>query len=200
MKDGRVVRVRRTVSRPEWIVTICGAILFVAAYPLLDKFVPAIQQFTLGPSLSEMILSLALFLILFAVLSRVVVPRALNVIAERSGAIEGTLADAEETQGEARQLLEEYRTTISEAQLEAAHIRAEARGHGARIAVEVRDQALMDARRIVENAAAEIRESRISAFAEVHPRVAEIALKLSERILGEPPMDEAHQNRIFTDS
>jgi hypothetical protein len=52
MKDGRVVRVRRMVSRPEWLVAICGTILFVAAYP----FVPAIQQFLLGPSLAEMIL------------------------------------------------------------------------------------------------------------------------------------------------
>jgi F-type H+-transporting ATPase subunit b len=182
MKDGRVLWVRRTVSRPEWIVAICGAILFIAAYP----FVPAIHQFTLGPSLSEMVLSIVLFLIIFAVLSRIVL-RALNIIAERSNAIEGSLANAEETQGEARRLLEEYRTTISKAQLEAAHVRTEAREHGARIAAEVRDQALMDARRIVENAAAEIQESRISAFAELHPQVAEIAVKLSGRILGEPP-------------
>ena len=184
MEDGRVVRVRRMVSRPEWLVAICGAILFVAAYP----FVPAIHQFMLGPSLAEMILSLVIFLAVFAVLSRIV-QRALHVTAERRSAIEGGLENAEETKSEARQLLEEHRINISEAQLEAARIREEARERGARIISEAREQALMDARRIVEDAAEKIQESRTNSLTELHPQVTEIAVKLSERILGEPPYE-----------
>lgn len=186
MEDGRVARVRRMVSRPEWLVAICGAILFVAAYP----FVPAIQQFMLGPSLSEMILSLVLFLVVFAVLSRIV-SRASHVFAERWGAIEGGLANAEETQGEARRLREEYRIAISEAQLDAARIREKARERGTRIVSEAREQALMNARRIVEDAADKIQESRTNSLAELHPQVAEIAIKLSERILGESPYEQS---------
>ena len=186
-KDGRVMRVRRMAPGPEWIVAICGAILCVAAYP----FVPAVHQFTLGPSLSEMILSLVLFLIVFTVLGRVVL-RALNVIAVRSDAVGGNLANAEKAQSEARRLHEEYRTTISGAPLEAARIRQEARERGARIASEAREQALMHAHRMVEDATDEIRDSRASAVAELQPQVAEIAVALSERILGEPRMNEAH--------
>jgi predicted PurR-regulated permease PerM len=128
MEDGRVVRVRRMAARPQWLVAIGGAILFVAAYP----FVPAIHQFMLAPSLADMILSLVLFLAVFAILSWIV-QRALHVTAERQRVIEGGSENAEKTRSEARQLLEQRRITISEAQLEAARIREEARERGARI-------------------------------------------------------------------
>ena len=184
MEDGRVVRDRRVVARPQWLVPIGGATLFVAAYP----FVPAIHQFLIGPSLSEMILGLVLFLAVFAAFSWIV-PRALRVTAERRGIIEGGLENAEEAKGEARQLLEEQRISISGAQLGAARIREEAREHGARIISEAREQALEDARRVVEDAADKIQEYRSNSLTELRPQVAEIAIKLSERIIGEPPYE-----------
>jgi len=185
MEDSRVVRDRRMMARPQWLVPICGAILFVSAYP----FVPAIHQFLLGPSLSEMILSLVLFLAVFAVFSWIV-SRASHVTNERRGAIEGGLENTEELKSEARQLLEEHGISISGAQLEAARIREEAREHGARVISEAREQALMDARRVVEDAADKIQESRTNSLTELHPQIAEIAVKLSERILGEPPYEQ----------
>jgi F-type H+-transporting ATPase subunit b len=184
MDDSRVVRDLRRVARPQWLVPICGAALFVAAYP----FVPAIHQFLVGPSLAEMILGLVLFLAVFAAFSWIV-PRALHVTAERRGIIEGGLENAEEAEGEARQLLEEQRIGISAAQLEAARIREEAREHGARIISEAREQALMDARGVVEDAADKIQEYRAHSLTELRPQVAEIAMKLSERIIGEPPYE-----------
>jgi F-type H+-transporting ATPase subunit b len=184
MEDGRTVRVRRMVSRPEWVVATCGGIIFVAAYP----FVPAIHQFMLGPSQAEMILGLVLFLAVFAVLGPIV-SRVLHVDTERRGAIERGLENAEETQSEARQLLEERRIILSEEQHEVARIREEARELGARIISEAREQALTDARRMVEDAADKIQESRANSLAEIHPQVAEIAIKLSGRILGEHPYE-----------
>jgi F-type H+-transporting ATPase subunit b len=184
MEDSRVVRDRRMAARPQWLVPICGATLFVSAYP----FVPAIRQFLLGPSLSEMILGLVLFLAVFAAFSWIV-PRALHVTAERRGIMEGGLENAEEAEGEARQLLEEQRISISAAKLEAARIREEAREHGARIIYEAREQALMDARGVVEDAADKIQEYRANSLTELRPQVAEIAMKLSERIIGEPPYE-----------
>jgi F-type H+-transporting ATPase subunit b len=88
-------------------------------------------------------------------------------------------------------LLEEHRITVSEAQLEAARIREEARERGARIISEAREQALVDARRIVEDAADKIQASRTNSLTELYPQVAEIAIKLSERILGEPPYEQS---------
>ena len=92
---------------------------------------------------------------------------------------------------EARQLLEEHRIGICEAQLEAAGLREEARERGARIISEAREQALTDARRIVDDAAGRIQEARANYLTELHPQVAEIAMKLSERILGEPPYEHS---------
>jgi F-type H+-transporting ATPase subunit b len=186
MEDSRVARVYRMASRPQWLVPVCGAIILVAAYP----FVPAVHQFLLGPSLAEMILSLVLFLAVFTVLSRIV-PRVLYVTAERRDAIEGGLENAEETRSEARRLLAEHQTHIFEAQLEAGRIREEARERGARIISEAREQALVDARRIVDDAADRIQEARANYLTELHPQVAEIAIKLSERIIGESPYEQS---------
>lgn len=186
MEDSRVIRVYRMVSRPQWLVPLCGAIILVAAYP----FVSAVHQFLLGPSLAEMILSLVLFLVVFTVLSWVV-PRVLDVTAERRDAMEGGLENAEETRSEARRLLAEHGTYISEAQLEASRIREEARERGARIISEAREQALIDARRIVDDAADRILQARADYLTELHPQVAEIAIKLSERILGESPYEQS---------
>jgi F-type H+-transporting ATPase subunit b len=172
-------------SPPGWLVAISGAILFVAAYP----FVPAVHQFMLGPSLAEMILSLVLFLAVFAVLSRLV-PRVLQVTAERRDVIAGGFENAQETRTEARQLLDEHRISVSRAQLEAERIREEARERGAQIISEAREHALIDARRLVEDAADKIQESRANSLTELHPQIAEIAVKLSERILGEPPYEQ----------
>jgi F-type H+-transporting ATPase subunit b len=192
MEDSRVIRLYRMVSRPQWLVPGCGAVILVAAYP----FVPAVHQFLLGPSLAEMILSLVLFLVVFTVLSWVV-PRVLDVTAERRDAIEGGLENAEEAGSEARRLLAEHATYISEAQLEAARIREEARERGARIISEAREQALTDARRIVDDAADRIREARADYLTELHPQVAEIAIKLSERILGESPYEQSRPEPRF---
>ena len=186
MEEGRIVRVRPTAPRPEILVAIGGGIIFVAAYP----FVPAIHQFMLGPNEAEMILGLVLFLAVFAVLGPIV-SRVLHVDAGRRGAIEGGLENAEEIRSEARQLLEEHRIGICEAQLEAAGLREEARERGARIISEAREQALTDARRIVDDAADRIQEARANYLTELHPQVAEIAMKLSERILGEPPYEHS---------
>jgi F-type H+-transporting ATPase subunit b len=186
MEDSRVIRVYRMVSRPQWLVPVCGAIILVAAYP----FVPAVHQFLLEPSLAEMVLSLVLFLVVFTLLSRIV-PRVLDVTAERRNAIEGGLENAQETRSEARRLLAEHGTYISEAQLEASRIREEARERGARIISEAREQALMDARRIVDDAADRILQARADYLTELHPQVAEIAIKLSERILGESPYEQS---------
>jgi F-type H+-transporting ATPase subunit b len=173
-------------SRPQWLVPACGAIILVAAYP----FVPAVHQFLLGPSLAEMILSLVLFLLVFTVFS-LIVPRVLVVSTERRDAIDGGLENAEETRSEARRLLAEHGTYISEAQLEASRIREEARERGARIISAAREQALLDAREIVDDAADRILQARANCLTELHPQVAEIAIKLSERILGESPYEQS---------
>jgi len=186
MEDSRVGRVYRMASRPQWLVPVGGAIILVAAYP----FVPAVHQFLLGPSLAEMILGLALFLVVLTLLSQIV-PRVLEVTAERRDAIEGGLENAEETRSEARRLLAEHRTYISEAELEAARIREEARERGARVISQAREQALVDARRIVDDAADRIQEARADYLTELHPQVAEIAFKLSERIIGESPYEQS---------
>jgi F-type H+-transporting ATPase subunit b len=186
MKGRRMMRARGNVPSPEVMVAIFGSALFVAVYP----FVPAVHQFLVGPSLSEMILGLVLFLIVFAAVGTMV-SRALNVIAVRSCALEEDLTNAKEVHGEARRMHEESRTTITGAEVEAARMRQEARERGAWIMTEAREHARTHARLLVEDATSEIRGSCANAVAGLEPQIAELAAALSERILGEPPSERS---------
>src|SRR5689334_20556099 len=81
----------------------------------------------LAPDLVELVIGGVAFLIVFALLARVLFPRIQQTLAERTDKIEGGLQRAEEAQREAQQTLEQYRSQLAEARHEAARVREDAR-------------------------------------------------------------------------
>src|SRR5215468_12347142 len=81
---------------------------------------------SLGPlavSLSELIIGTIAFLIVFAVLYKVLFPRIQQTLAERTDQIEGGLKRAEDAQTEAQQTLEQYQAQLADARHEASRLR-----------------------------------------------------------------------------
>ena len=101
----------------------------------------------LVPDLPELIIGTIAFLIVFAVLGKVLMPRIRKTLEERTDAIEGGLKRAEDAQAEAGRVLEQYRAQLADARHEAARLREEAREQGAQIIAEMREQARAEARR-----------------------------------------------------
>src|SRR5260370_20341819 len=91
------------------------------------KFLAAGSENPLIPTTAEFIIGTVVFLIIFGLLARVLMPRITKTLAERTELIEGGLARSDEAQAEAQQLLEQYREQLAEARHDAARLREEAR-------------------------------------------------------------------------
>src|SRR5260370_7470481 len=87
----------------------------------------------LAPNLTEFIIGLIAFFIVFGALAKVLLPRIQKTLEERTDAIEGGLERAKETQDQATHLLEQYRAQLADARHEPARLREEAREQGAQI-------------------------------------------------------------------
>ena len=108
------------------------------------------------PSWPEFIIGTILFVLVFGILAKLLLPRIQQVLTERTEQIEGGLARSDEAQKQAQQLLEQYRQQLAEARHDAAQLREEAREQGAQIIAEMREQAQAEARRVTEAAQVQI--------------------------------------------
>jgi len=152
-------------------------------------------QNPLLPNLTELIVGLITFGIIFVVLWRVLIPRLNQTLAERTDKIEGGLQRAEEAQAEANATLAKYREQLAEARHEAARLREEAREQGAQIIAEMREQAQAEACRLVDAAHAQIEADRQQALQSLRTEVGGLAVDLASRVVGESLTDEARQRR-----
>ena len=153
-------------------------------------------QNPLLPALPEFIIGTIVFLVVFGVLAKLLMPRIQQTLSERTEMIEGGLARSEEAQAEAKQLLDQYREQLAEARHEAARLREEAREQGAQIIAEMREQAQAEARRVTEAAQAQIEAERQQALHALRAEVGTLATELASRIVGESLTDEARQSRM----
>jgi F-type H+-transporting ATPase subunit b len=156
----------------------------------------ASQQNPLLPSWPEFIIGTIVFLLVFGVLGKMLLPRIQKILAERNDAIEGGLARAEKEQEEAQRVLDEYKQQLAEARHEASRMREEAREQGAQIIAEMRQQAEAEARRITESAQAQIESERQQALVSLRAEVGTLATELASRIVGESLADQALQGRM----
>ena len=147
------------------------------------------------PIVSEIVLSLVVFAILYFLVRKYVVPNFEKAYAERTAAIEGGIEEAQSAQKEAQAALEQYTAQLAEARHEAAAIREEAREQGAQIVVEMREQAQAESARIIASAQAQIAAERQQAIAQLKTEVGGMATDLASRIVGESLADTDAQRR-----
>jgi F-type H+-transporting ATPase subunit b len=151
------------------------------------------QQNPLVPDISELIVGLVVFIIVFAILAKVLMPRISKTLAERTDLIEGGLNRADEAQAEAKRVLDEYKAQLADARTEASRMREEAKEQGSQIKAELRAQGEAERQRIVEAAHAQIDADRQQAINALRAEVGTMAVELASRIVGESLEDEARQ-------
>src|SRR6266566_275650 len=154
---------------------------------------------SLGPlavSLSELIIGTIAFLIVFAVLYRVLFPRIQQTLAERTDQIEGGLKRAEEAQTEAQQTLEQYQAQLADARHEASRLRQEAQEEGARILAELRERGEAERQRLVAAAHEQIETERAQAIQALRAEMGALAVELAGRVVGESLDEDARQRRV----
>jgi F-type H+-transporting ATPase subunit b len=150
----------------------------------------------LSPDLPELIIGTVAFLIVFAVLWRVLFPRIQQTLQERTDQIEGGLQRAEEAQAEAKQTLEQYQAQLAEARHEASRLRQEAQEEGARILAELRERGEAERQRLVAAAHEQIENERAQAIQALRAEMGALAVELASRVVGEALDQDARQRRV----
>ncbi|MGA4542654.1 F0F1 ATP synthase subunit B [Uniformispora flossi] len=154
------------------------------------------EQNPLLPPLDEIIIGGVAFLIVFFFLGKVLLPRIAKTLADRTDAIEGGLARAEEAQAEAQAELERYRAQLIDARREAGRLTEDAREQGAAAIAEMRAEGARIKDEIVASGHAQIEADRNQAQTVLRNDIGKLATELAGRIVGESLEDEARQRRI----
>jgi F-type H+-transporting ATPase subunit b len=145
---------------------------------------------------SEVLVVAVGFALLMFIVVKYVVPMFEKTYAERTEAIEGGIAKAEEAQAQATAALHEYKQQLTDARTEANRIREEARAEGAQILADLKEKAASESARITEQAQLAIAAERQAAVVSLRSEVGTLATTLAGRIVGESLEDDARAARV----
>ena len=148
------------------------------------------------PETYDIVWSLVCFVILLALFWKLVLPKMQVMLDERSAAIEGNIAKADEAQRQAEAALEQYTAQLAEARQEAGKIRESAREDGKQIVAEARSQATIEAQRVTVSAQAQIEAERQAALVSLRGEVGTLAIDLAGNVIGETLADDAKATAI----
>jgi F-type H+-transporting ATPase subunit b len=154
------------------------------------------------PASYDILWSSVVFVVLFLLFWRFVLPALQRILDERSEGIERKLEQAEADRAEAQALLERYREQLAEARSEAARIRAEAQADRQSIVAEARTEAERAASVVTERALTQLTSEAAAVRAALSRDVGRLATDLAERIIGEsldPQRTSATVDRFIAD-
>ena len=142
------------------------------------------------PAWYDIIWSAVCFVVILVVFWKVALPKMKKLLDERSAAIEGNIAKADEAQRKAEAALEEYTAQLADARKEAGEIRDAAREDGKKIVAEAKDAATSEASRLTSTAHAQIEAERQTALVSLRSEVGILALDLAGGVIGETLSDD----------
>ncbi len=150
----------------------------------------------LGINLGGLITQLVSFLILLAVLVRLLYRPVLRMLDERSNRIKESLEAAERAESQAVSAAERVEREIAEARTQGQALVAEARDAAARYRAEQDERARDEAEAFLERARADVGRERDAAIEQVRSEFAGLALDAAERVIGKSVDAETHRELI----
>ena len=142
--------------------------------------VPPLLQFDFGSA----ICNLAIFLAVFAILSTFVWPVILEGLKAREQKIHGDLVAAEKANADAKALLDDYQTQLSEASTKVQTMLAEARKDAETNGQKIVDEAKAEAQRQTERAVADIDTAKKVALSELAGQTSDMAMAVAGQVVG----------------
>ena len=148
------------------------------------------------PAWYDIIWSSVCFIVILVLFWLYALPRMKKLLDERSAAIEGNIAKADEAQRKAEAALEEYTAQLADARREAGEIRDAAREDGKKIVAEAKESASAEAARLTAAAHAQIDAERQTAVVSLRGEVGTLALDLAGGVIGETLSDDAKAKAV----
>jgi F-type H+-transporting ATPase subunit b len=137
----------------------------------------------LTPEFGLLIWTLIAFLVVFYVLAKFAWPPIMKGLKDREQGISNSLATAEKVRAEMMQLKNENEILLVKAREERAEILKEARAIKDKMISEARDQAKVEAGKIIVDAQAAIETQKMAALTDIKNQVGNMVVEISEKIL-----------------
>ena len=146
-----------------------------------------------------MIWTIVSFLITLFVLKRYAFGPIQKMIDERRERIRQSIEEADRAREEARKLLEEHRSLIAGARVDAEHILTEARRVVDSQRERVREEIEVDRQRRLEDTRRQIEAETQRALVQIRAEVADLTLIATEKVTGKT-LDQADQRRLIEEA
>ncbi len=158
---------------------------------------PPLLQFDAGSA----IVNIAIFLGVFAILSKLVWPVILDGLKARESKIRSDLEAAEAANAQANSLLASYQSKLSEAQLQIQTMLAEAQKTSEAVGKRIVDEAKAEADRQRTRAISDIETAKKVAISELAGKTSEMAMQVASKVVGRElnPADHAELIRKSLD-
>jgi F-type H+-transporting ATPase subunit b len=151
----------------------------------------------LTPDLGLFIWNLIAFLILFFILKKTAWKPILKSLDEREKGIADSLTTAEKVRTEMAQLKNENEALLAKAREERALLLKEARDTKDKIINEAKEQAKLEAGKIMADAMAAIEQQKMAAITDVKNQVGNLVIEVSEKILRRELSDKVEQEKYI---
>lgn len=157
----------------------------------------------LTPSFGLIFWTLLAFLIVFFILRKFAWKPILSSLNEREKTIAGSLETAERVKAEMAQLKNENEELLARAREERALMLKEARETKDRIINEAKEQAKIEANKIIVDAQQQIDVQKMAALTDVKNQVGKLVVEVTEKVLrrelSSPAAQEAHIKELVED-
>ena len=148
------------------------------------------------PDMAEFIPMLIAFIILWIILAKFGWPVFNGMLEKRENTIREALKRSEEAQVESERVLAEYQKQLSEAKAQSSQIIAEARTAGDAIKEDMTSKAQQEAADILAKARESIEAERKQVMVQLQSSVADTAVDLATRLVGEGLNENEHRKII----
>lgn len=135
------------------------------------------------PSFGLLIWTLLAFLIVFFILKKFAWKPILNSLKERETTIADSLATAEKMKAEMAQFKSENEALLAKAREERGQLLKEARDTKDKIIAEAKEQAKVEANKIITDAQAAIQQQKMAALTDVKNQVGQLVIEVSQKVL-----------------
>lgn len=137
----------------------------------------------LTPEFGLIVWTLLAFLIVFFILKKLAWPAIIKGMREREEGIASSLATAERVRAEMAQLKNENEALLAAAREERAKLLKEAREAKDKIINEAKDQAKVEASKIMAETQAAINTQKMAAITDVKNQIGKLVIEVSEKVL-----------------
>ncbi|HWC10654.1 MAG TPA: F0F1 ATP synthase subunit B [Acidimicrobiales bacterium] len=150
---------------------------------VLTAVVVAAESNPIVPSMNELVWGSIASVVLFWLAAKYGYPQVKKGMDARSERIRKTLDEAETAKDEARSILDQYRSQLSDAKNESARIIEEARQAADKLRQDLKRQAEQEVTDLKERAQEDINTQVERAKADLQARVAELSIELAEKVV-----------------